>query len=68
MYSVKTTQRTLTRGMKALKETLGPDEALRFVVAVERAEGDSVALFKNLMADKTVDQIDREISSAKKRI
>jgi hypothetical protein len=44
-------------GFRALLEKLGPVEAERFLVLVERGSGDYTEWRKTLWADQTVDEI-----------
>ena len=64
------TTKLIEKGIKILRDNLGADNALRFMVEIERAKGDSVAQFQNMLKGKSVTTIHKHIlaAKAKKRI
>lgn len=57
--------RTIKKGWSILVSTLGIEKATRFIVGLERGEGDSVAELKALWKKKSARTIHREILDAK---
>lgn len=58
--------RVIQRGWEALNKTIGPTDALRFVMSLTAGQGDSVEFFKQLWGDREIDKIHQEILKAKK--
>ena len=58
--------RVIQRGWEALNKTIGPTDALRFVMSLTAGQGDSVKLFKQLWGNCEIDEIHRVILRAKK--
>ncbi len=56
----------IQRGWEALNKTIGPTDALRFVMSLTAGQGDSVKLFKQLWGKREIDEIHRAILRAKK--
>lgn len=59
--------RTIKKGWDALVNSLGLERATRFIVGLERGEGDSVKELKALWKGRSVRSIHREILEAKSK-
>ncbi len=57
----------IKKGWKCLIEELGVNDATRFVVSLERGEGDSIDKIKKFWGNKKIEEIHAEIMLAKKR-
>ncbi len=62
---IKSRTKLIEKGIKALSDSLGADNAMRFVVAIERTDGNSVSQFHNLLKGKSIEAIHKEILAAK---
>lgn len=60
-------KRTIKKGWNALINSLGLEKATRFIVGLERGEGDSVSELKALWKNKSVRAIHQEILEAKSK-
>lgn len=58
--------RVIQRGWEALNKTIGPTDALRFVMSLTAGQGDSVKFFKNIWGNRNIEEIHQEILQAKK--
>ncbi|MBI1883788.1 MAG: hypothetical protein HYS08_06240 [Chlamydiae bacterium] len=58
-------ERLVKKGWSALVRSLGLEKALRFVVTLERGEGDSVLELKKIWKGKNSSVIHKEILEAK---
>lgn len=58
--------RVIQRGWEALNKTIGPTDALRFVMSLTAGQGDSVKLFKNIWGNRNIEEIHQDILQAKK--
>ncbi|MBI3611026.1 MAG: hypothetical protein HY204_10040 [Nitrospirae bacterium] len=56
----------LTKGWQVLVNELGHEGALRFIMSVERGEGDSVKELHDIWGSKTAREIHEEIMKAKR--
>jgi hypothetical protein len=56
----------LTKGWHALVSELGHEGALKFVMSMERGEGDSVKELREVWESKTAREIHEEILKAKR--
>ena len=61
--SVRVTQ----KGWEALNRTIGPTEALRFVMSLTVGQGDSVKFFKDIWEHRSIEEIHREILKTKEK-
>jgi len=58
--------RVIQRGWEALNKTIGPTDALRFVMSLTAGQGNSVKFFKQLWGNREIEEIHQEILQAKK--
>ena len=58
--------RVIQKGWEALNKSIGPTDALRFVMSLTAGQGDSVRLFKNMWDGRDIEEIHQEILQAKK--
>lgn len=58
-------QRTIKKGWNVLVNSLGLEKATRFIVSLERGEGDSVSELRRLWRGKSARAIHQEILTAK---
>ncbi len=65
--SPNTKETVINRGIDVLIRELGHPDALEFILAIERGNGDSVKEFKKLWGNKTVREIHNEILAAKEK-
>jgi len=57
----------IREGWEILVQQLGIDQATRFVVALERGEGDSILEIDKFWGDASVDDMHKRITDAKTR-
>lgn len=57
----------IRKGWHLLVEGLGHRGATKFIISIERGEGDSVKEIAQFWKDKTIDDIHEEIIQAKKK-
>ncbi len=58
--------RVIQKGWEALNKSIGPTDALRFVMSLTLGQGDSVRFFKNMWDGRGIEEIHEEILQAKK--
>lgn len=58
--------RVIQRGWEALNKTIGPTDALRFIMSLTAGQGDSVKFFKQLWGNRDIDELHQEALKAKK--
>ena len=57
----------IQKGWHLLVEGLGHGRATKFVMSIERGEGDSVKEITQFWGNKTIDEIHKEIMQAKEK-
>jgi len=58
--------RVIQRGWEALNRTIGPTDALKFVMSLTSGQGDSVKFSKDIWGSRSIEEIHREVLKAKK--
>ena len=56
----------IQKGWEALNRSIGPTDALRFVMSLTIGQGNSVKFFKQIWGKKTIQELHNEILKAKK--
>jgi len=58
----------IARGWNALVETLGYADAMRFVMLLDKGSEDSVKYFRDLLKDKSAEEIFRKMVARRQRV